>query len=146
MNKKVKCPIRIFLHNFRSPIVNIPAQQIQIPARPIAYSIINPSVPTDMAQDISQGEDFVQLPAQPISNTLHKPTTRLPPSSNHIAQRLLNQRVNAETPPPAFETAVNFNLSPLSINSRTVENSPSQNFTVDPPPPYPGPPPGESSL
>ena len=135
-----------FLQNFRSSIVNVPVQQNQIPAGPIPYSIINPSVPTDMAQDISQGENFVQLPAQPISNTLQKPTTRLPPTSNHFAQRLFNQRANVETPPPAFETAVNFNLSPLSNNSRSAENSASQNADIDPPPPYPGPPPGESSL
>ena len=135
-----------FLQNFRSSILNVPALQNQIPTGPIPYSIINPRVPTDMGQDISQGEIFVQLTAQPISNNLHKPTTRLPPTSNHIAQRLLNQRANMETPPPAFETAVNINPSPLSNNSRSAQNSPSQNASIDPPPPYPGPPPGESSL
>jgi len=132
--------------NTRTPIVSVSAQQTQIPTAPIPYSIINPSVPTDMTQDISQGENFVQLPAQPISNTLHRTTTRLPPTSNHIAEQLLKQRANVETPPPAFETAINLNPSPLSNIIRSAETTPSQNTTIDPPPPYPGPPPGESSL
>ena len=70
----------------------------------------------------------------------------LPPASNHIAEQLLNQRPNVETPPPAFETVVSFNPSPLSTTRRSAENSPSHKATIDPPPPYPGPPPGESSL
>ena len=147
MIKKIKFKISIYFQRiFRSSIINIPAQQNQIPAGPIPYSIINPSVPTDNAQDISQRENFVQLPAESISNTLHKQTTRLPSTSNHIARHLINQRVNMETPPPPFETAVNFNPSPSSNVIRSAENTPSQNATIDPPPPYPGPPPGESSL
>ena len=126
--------------------MNVPVNQNQISAGLIPISRVGLSMPTDISQEMSRLENDVQLVADSIANYLYEQRPRLPPASIHIEQRSLNQRPNVETPPPAFETVANFNPSPLSNNSRSAQNSPSQNASIDPPPPYPGPPPGESSL
>ena len=125
--------------------MNVPVHQNQISTGPIPNSRVSLSMPTDISQEMSRLGNDVQLLADSIENCLQEQRTRLPSASNDIAQLLFNQRSNVETPPPAFETVVNFNPSPLS-NCRSAENSHPQNTTIDPPPPYPGPPTGESSL
>ena len=110
------------------------------------YSIINPSAPTETTQYMTQGANYVQLQTQQITSNSNPQGGRQPPSSRYIAKRLLNQRPNVETPPPAFETVFVSNISPSSSNIRAEENRPAQGTNSDPPPPYPGPPPGESSL
>ena len=57
-----------------------------------------------------------------------------------------NQRPIVETPPPAFEALVDSNTFPILSSIRPEVNRQAQSANNDPPPPYPGPPPGESSL
>jgi len=130
----------------RLAVVNVSTGQNQNTERAIPYSIINPSAPTETTQYMAQDASYIQLPTQQIIDSSNPPTARQPPSSSNIAKRLLNQRPNVETPPPAFETVLGSNISPSSSNIRAEENRPAQSANTDPPPPYPGPPPGESSL
>ena len=127
-------------------MVNVPIHQNQNSSGGLPYSIINPSVPANTAPHMSNDENFVHLPKQSSGHGVSTQRSGQPLTSNNVARRLLNQRPNVETPPPAFETAVNVNQLPSSSNSHSGEDSQVQRDCNDPPPPYPGPPPGESSL
>ena len=126
-------------------MVNFPSHQNQNSTGGLQYSIINPSVPTNTTTYMSNDENFVHLPKQSSGHDMSTQRSGQPLTSNNVARRLLNQRPTVETPPPAFETVVNVNQLPSSSSSRLGEDAHEQRSN-DPPPPYPGPPPGESSL
>ena len=140
----IPCNVKPLYRIFRSYVVNVTTDQNQTTAGAIPYAIINPSVPTETMQYIHQGANYVQL--QHIMDTTHSQRATQPPSSSNIANRLLNQRPIVETPPPAFEALVDSNTFPILSSIRPEVNRQAQSANNDPPPPYPGPPPGESSL
>ena len=127
-------------------MVNVPSHQNQNSTGGLQYSIINPSVPTNTTTYMSNDENFVYLPKQSSGHDMSTQRSGQPLTSNNVARRLLNQRPTVETAPPAFETVINVNQLPSSSSSRLGEDAHAQRRSNDPPPPYPGPPPGESSL